>query len=325
MQNSEEEILKKIKRFGESREAGQLFYKILGDEIKYKTLEDIFRYWWLNAYENDKKLEDVKIPSEYYDIVNSLQMDDMDFSVYSRIDFIKELTFFLSFSNKNEASTFHEIYKNREKAQFNNEYFSNQAKYIKTQTNGITRDLCLYFWGLNNLEYYPQKSDTIFSSIYNFMKDSIVRINFEKQFKHSNSPKSISITSENSQTALDSLINIHSGKVCYVSFWAPWCAPCMLEMEAAKQLKIDMEDKDIVFIYLANNCSVQSWKATIANKEIDGIHRLLTQEDYLILQKRYNIEGIPFYLIFDKRGNEIEVNAPRPSSSQIKESLNKIL
>lgn len=159
-------------------------------------------------------------------------MEDKAFFVEDRIDFIQELQFFLAFQNSNERVTFLAIsQRNNEHAKINDDYFKNQAAYIYSQTKGITRDLCLHFFAMYNIEKVPSKSNEIYASVYNLLEDKYVQKMFTEKF--------------------NSIVNINHGKVIYVDFWAPWCGPCMDEMKHLKELRESFAGKDVVFMYLA--------------------------------------------------------------------------
>jgi thiol-disulfide isomerase/thioredoxin len=325
IQNIETETLSKIKKFGQDLDAGTLFYEILNAEIKYRTLDDLMRYWWINPLENGVTMENVVLNENYFTFLKEYEMENKDFFVVNRLDFIKELQFFLQFQNQNERKTFLDIYKNREIAKVNNEYFNEQANYIFNQTKGITRDLCLYFFALYNLKSIPAKSTEIYTSVSNLIKDSYVKRHLDEEFNSmllENIPTNILVESDE-MTALDSVIAINKGKIMYVDFWAPWCGPCMSEMKPSKQLREKLKGKNVIFIYLACNCSEKSWQAAIANNDIDGTNLLLSNNDYLILSKRYGISGIPHYLLIDKTGKTIK-NALKPSDKKIESEILKL-
>jgi len=329
LRNKEKDVLRQIEIFGKAQSAGSLFYDILNSEINYRTLDDLMRFWWAKPLENSMKIEDISLPENYFSFLENYKMDNNDFFVENRIDFIKELQFFLQFQNSNERKTFIEIYQNKKKTKINDTYFKNQAVYIRSQTKGITRDLCLHFFALYNLGKVPEKSDEIYASVDNLMVDSFVKKHFEENFnsllKKSTPVPVIEWVGKDKLTAFDSIVNKNRGKVIYVDFWAPWCAPCMSEMKPAKLLRENFKDKKVIFVYLACKCSVESWKSTIANNDIAGINLLLSEDAYSALSRRYEIIGIPHYLLIDKKGGLVNKNAARPSDENIKNEILKLL
>lgn len=315
----------KVQKFGGSNNAGDLFYEILNSEIKYKTLKDLMRYWWIKPFESGQKMEDIVLPNGYFTFLSDYEMDNKDFFEVNRLAFIKELQFFLQFQNTVEHETFVDIYQNERGAQVNNDYFNCQAVYISDHTKGITRDLCLHFFALYNLQKIPEKSAEIYASVSNLMQDPYVVKHFKDKFNSTlleNTTRNISVEL-NQKTALDSVIALNRGKIMYVDFWAPWCGPCMAEMKPSKQLREKLKGENVIFIYLACNCSEKSWLAAIAKNDIEGTNLLLSTNDYSILSRRYALRGIPHYLIIDKSGKTIN-NAARPSYKNIESELLKL-
>jgi thiol-disulfide isomerase/thioredoxin len=328
IQNNEKHVLRCIKDFGEKENAGDLFYNILNEEIKYRTLDDLMRYWWLNPLENRMKFTDVILPDNYFLFLDNYKMDNKDFYVEQRIDFIKELQFFLQFQNYSERKTFSDIYQNRKnKAKISDEYFRIQAINISRKTKGITRDLSLHFFALYNLDKVPEQSDQIFTSVYNLIKDPYVKKQFSKNFNsfsEKNKPPD-KLVKKDESTAFDSIISKNHGKVLYVDFWAPWCGPCISEMKHSKILRETFKDKNVVFVYLACDCSAESWKSSIADNDIAGINLLLSDDALVLLRKRYAITGIPNYLLINKKGELVNIKAARPGDDKIKDEILELL
>lgn len=322
IKNFETQTRLKIENFGQNNNAGDLFYEILNSEIKYRTLDDLMRYWWIKPLENGKKMEDIVLPENYFTFLNNYEMENKDFFVSNRLDFIKELQFLLQFQNTSEHETFIDIYKNKAKAQVSNKYFQRQAIYISNHSKGITRDLCLNFFALYSLKNIPEKSTEIYASVSNLIQDSYVKNQLNSKFNSMLLEDTIANTfiESDQKTALDSVVALNKGNIMYVDFWAPWCGPCMDEMKPSKLLREKLKGENVIFIYLACNCTEKSWQASIAKNDIEGTNLLLSNNDYLILSKRYAISGIPHYLIIDKSGKTIN-NAARPSDKNIKNEI----
>ena len=110
----------------------------------------------------------------------------------------------------------------------------------------------------------------------------------------------------------------------YIGFWSPSCGPCLKEFPFAKQLHNDYQDEDIVFLYLASSCKEDSWKAKISEKQLSGEHFLLSNDQFSLLSQRFDISGIPHYVLIDRKGNVISKNASRPSSNEIRMEIDKL-
>ncbi|HRZ96780.1 MAG TPA: TlpA disulfide reductase family protein [Paludibacter sp.] len=123
----------------------------------------------------------------------------------------------------------------------------------------------------------------------------------------------------------NAIVDKFKGKVIYLDFWATWCGPCKSEMPHSKKQKEDLKGKNVVFVYLTGNSSPElTWKKMIA--DIPGDHIRLTEEQWNAICKQYNVTGIPRYMLFDKKGEIANQNAPRPSSGdELKLAIKELL
>lgn len=111
----------------------------------------------------------------------------------------------------------------------------------------------------------------------------------------------------------DELMKPYKGKVVYIDFWAPWCGPCMGEMPESKELQKQLAGKDVVFLYIGISCTKQSWENTIKDKGIEGEHYFANDDDGKLLSEKFNISGIPHYVLVDKTGKVADDRTMRPS------------
>lgn len=115
------------------------------------------------------------------------------------------------------------------------------------------------------------------------------------------------------------------GKVVLVDVWATWCGPCKQQIPFMKELEEEYKNKDIVFLSISvdENDKKQDWLNMIKEKDMKGVH--LFASGWSKICKDYNITGIPRFMVFDKLGNVVSIDSPRPSNPQLKEILNREL
>lgn len=127
------------------------------------------------------------------------------------------------------------------------------------------------------------------------------------------------VLNENKNISPDSLISNlvskHKGKVIYLDVWATWCKPCLAEMGNSKLLREKFKGKNVVFVYICTRSKSQSqWKNLIAANQMEGDHYLLDESQSDGFLKRFNINAIPRYMIYDKKGSLKNGEAARPGN-----------
>ena len=122
------------------------------------------------------------------------------------------------------------------------------------------------------------------------------------------------------------------GKYVYIDVWATWCGPCKIEIPFLKELEAKFHNRNIEFISISVDDARRSgtmakaykdWRAMVKDKNLTGT-QLITGNGWDVdFIKKYKIDktGIPRFILIDPKGNIIDPDAPRPSSTK----LNKIL
>jgi thiol-disulfide isomerase/thioredoxin len=107
------------------------------------------------------------------------------------------------------------------------------------------------------------------------------------------------------------------GKVVFIDVWATWCGPCKEQFPHMKTIEEEYKDNpNIVFvgISLDRNKDKEKWLAMIRKEKLVGVQ--LLDDIGLAFGRKYEIVGIPRFLLIDKQGKWIEVRCPRPSSKE---------
>lgn len=129
---------------------------------------------------------------------------------------------------------------------------------------------------------------------------------------------------ETPKTAADSvfeaIIKKYKGKAIYVDFWATWCGPCLEAIQKIAPLKEDLKNENIAFVYITNPTS----PIGLYNNKIPGIkgeHFRVTQDEWNVLSAKFNISGIPHYVLVNKQGIVIDPEMKWLEGEQLKNRL----
>jgi len=320
MDSVEHEITNRIAVFNEHNNTCDEFKVWVQKEIKYEKWFHLFRYPYMHPIIRDKDFRSfmLNLSENYFDFVD-WDRENYRESLVSKY-YMGALDEFFKINNHINAVAIEnkDIFKKTTLAA------DTMKNLLLENTKPFERDLLMtkfYCQYLNHKDYESIKD--IFNP--SLIKDDWLRQQLVKKFeseKHLYENPEFKFGSNLNHIAtendfLQELIKKYPNKVIYLDFWATWCGPCMEEFPHAASIKRRLEGRDIVFVYLANQCKKAAWESTIAEKNIIGEHYLLTDKQYALLSDIFSIKGIPHFAIIDKQGEIINYNAPRPSSGDI--------
>jgi thiol-disulfide isomerase/thioredoxin len=119
----------------------------------------------------------------------------------------------------------------------------------------------------------------------------------------------------------------YKNKVIVIDFWASWCMPCRRAMPFSKQLRTEYKKKEVVFIYISVDKDFDHWKMASEKEGLfsDKNNFMALNYPNNLFYKELQLNSIPRYLIYDKKGDLVHKNAPSPESKEIRVELNKYL
>ncbi len=113
-------------------------------------------------------------------------------------------------------------------------------------------------------------------------------------------------------------------KVVFICVWDTETASCMEGHKALATIKESLANENVEFVYITSTRSRPAkWQKMIA--DIPGEHYYLTGPQFDYLMKKYESEGIPTYVLYDKTGNRsfqsIGFHGIEPIRQAIEEAL----
>ncbi|QDH80780.1 TlpA family protein disulfide reductase [Echinicola soli] len=127
----------------------------------------------------------------------------------------------------------------------------------------------------------------------------------------------------NADQLFETMMAQFKGKVVYVDFWATWCGPCISGIKQIAPLKEEMKDEDVVFVYITDQSSPEKlWNFKVPG--IKGEHFRVNNDQWNILSQKFQISGIPHYVLVDKDGKVVRNNF-RISNAETKKLIEEHL
>ncbi len=143
--------------------------------------------------------------------------------------------------------------------------------------------------------------------------------------KKKTQPKAGFILRENPDCAADQVLNAiiekNKGKIQLIDMWATWCGGCRQTIKEYEPLKKDFPN--VAFVYLTNETSpLELWKTLIP--DIAGEHYRLGAEQWGYLWNRFKLQGVPYYLIIDEKG-EIKDQFIYTNKKEVQKKLSELV
>ena len=114
------------------------------------------------------------------------------------------------------------------------------------------------------------------------------------------------------------------GKLVYIDVWATWCGPCRKEIPFLKATEEKYHGKDVVFLSVSIDKDKNKWEKMVVDQALGGIQIHMPGGWGADICKKYNITGIPRFMLIDKEGKVINTKTFRPSQN-VGELLDKHL
>ena len=160
------------------------------------------------------------------------------------------------------------------------------------------------------------------------MSDKYVALQQQQDISKSASLKSADDVAglSDGETILRKICEPYKGKLILLDIWGTWCGPCKEALSHSAEEYERLKDYDIVYLYLANKSSDESWKNVIKQYNILGpniVHYNLPAAQQRAIERYLKVSLWPHYRLIDRNGNVLDVNADPHDLDSLVQLLNR--
>ena len=297
--------------------------------IDYQFASSLFHYTWFYPYSNNqgkRKFEVIDIPETFYNAIKNIPIANDEATINSNYPrYIHE--YFVTNTDLH-SEVFRKNLESRGKFAKSDSFqiaFEELLQTIKKDYKGIAYEILISQKLFSLMDSYKRLDvfETLYPNYKNKLGCNFCEILYEKyselKLKEQNPTKNENLSKQNNNietvanNILDEIIEKNKGKVLYIDFWATWCGPCLMEFENSKSVAKIFENKNIEFVYLCVKSEKENWEEKLREYKLTGSQYLLNDSEYDILSQKFQVVGIPHYVLIDKNGKVIDGNAPHPS------------
>lgn len=179
---------------------------------------------------------------------------------------------------------------------------------VLNQKSAIQRNAGLYNEALKTYEalYQETKNDRVLDSIKILFKETEQEKGFESYAKNlkerveNQEPKKLAANfSIKDMSGYEIKLSDWKGRVVVLNFWANYCLPCAKEIPFLNKLWRETQTKNIIFLSVTNNTSLEVTRFAQRQKEMFSFSVLPNAKE---LADVYNVNLVPTQIVINKKG-----------------------
>ncbi len=272
------------------------FIDLMKNKTEISLLSTGYGLYGILNQMDPKKAEKYK---KYKDRVDSFNYDDE--ALYRQSGDLKKLMIFY----------YSYLFEQSEREQF-------VKKVAHFKSNYIKNDFARLLISMISHEM-PQEHEFLAASVHQLTKDKTVISGLESKLddianvvKGKPSPQ---FTNYINHAGGTNALKDYKGKYVYIDVWATWCGPCVAEIPYLKKLEKKFEGKNIHFLSISVDKDKEAWRKMVTDKNLGGVQLLVDKPNSEFITK-YQVTGIPRFILIDPEGIIVEPNMLRPSQEK---------
>lgn len=147
----------------------------------------------------------------------------------------------------------------------------------------------------------------------------------EQYQEHNKIEKNRYISAKQDEQKFFEMLNNERGKPIYVALWAAKCGPCVNELLSTKELAAKYGSQ-LLFVSVSLDENPDGWNSVLDSFDFrtGGIHHFRVGADADLL-KIFEVRQIPQYVLIDRDGNFVDLNAKHPTNPGLAVDLEQVL
>ncbi len=102
-------------------------------------------------------------------------------------------------------------------------------------------------------------------------------------------------------------------KVILIDVWATWCGSCIRTMkEKYPSFVRQFKPEDVAFVFICVGSVENTWAQRVNELSFAAHHLIVSEDQFRRTQRGFNIQGLPRYILLNKKGRVELANAPGP-------------
>ncbi len=130
----------------------------------------------------------------------------------------------------------------------------------------------------------------------------------------------ILITNEEAEVTFSEILETYKGKTILIDIWAGWCSDCIKGIPKVK--KLQKRNKNVVFLFLSLDKTIENWKKAIKTFKIKGEHYYIASGWKGDFCSSLDLDWIPRYIVINPEGNIVLYKAIKADDERISKALN---